>query len=96
MSTSENERLEVERLKQQLIDVLEQLNKIKPIQFLDYESEYVYNFLDVQDSPYEGEDRLYIVVSCLHDNLPSHKKDQLVNGRGDKMLPLDISKHQVT
>lgn len=41
MSTSENERLEVERLKQQLIDVLEQLNKIKPIQFLDYESEYV-------------------------------------------------------
>lgn len=79
-----------QRLKQltaQLVDVLEELNKIRPIQFLDLDSEYVYNYIGVQECDREG--RVYIAISSGYDNLPSRKDNPLRDSRGKEMLPLN-------
>jgi len=74
-------------LKQKLIGVLEEIDKVAPVQFLDWESEYVYNFLDVAEDP--GDGRVYIRISGVYDNLPAHRASPLRNSRGDLLLPED-------
>lgn len=58
---------QLEELKDQLVDVLEKINKIRPVQFLDWESEFIYNFIGLMDRP--EDDRVFICVSAEYDNL---------------------------
>lgn len=74
-------------LQGKLIAVLEEINQIRPVQFLDWESEYVYNFLRLRESV-EG-DRIYIDISGRYYNLPSREKSPLCNRRNCSMLSLD-------
>lgn len=77
----------LEELKKQLVDVLTELDKIKPVQFLDVECENcVYNYGGVDI--HEGDNRVYVELLMFHDNLPSHKDNPLKDGRGSLMLPL--------
>lgn len=80
---SDAEKLET--LTEGLIDILQKMNHIRPVQFLDFESDYVYNFLDVVESL--TDDRIYIRVSGRYDNLPDHEDNPLKNSRGAPMLP---------
>lgn len=75
----------LESLFAELVDVLERIDKIRPVQFLDFESEYVYNFLRIRESP--TDDRVYIEVSGCYDNLPAHCDLPLRDSRGGKLLP---------
>ncbi len=78
-------------LKAQLIGVLEEMNKIKPVQFWDVDCDNtVYNFSNVSIS--ESDDRVYIEIAMHHDNLPSHAANPLRDGRGHEILPEELSK----
>lgn len=73
-------------LKEQLIDVLTEMDKIKPVQFHDIDcDDCVYNFSDVVID--DRDDRVYIEVAMWHDNLPAHKEHSLRDGRGNQILP---------
>lgn len=74
-------------LQDKLIAVLEEINQIRPVQFLDWESEYVYNFLRLRESV--EDDRIYIDISGCYDNLPSREKSPLCDGRNHPMPPLE-------
>lgn len=74
-------------LQDKLIAVLEEINQIRPVQFLDWESEYVYNFIRLRESV--EDDRIYIDISGCYDNLPSHVKSPLCGGRNRPMPPLE-------
>lgn len=76
---------ELEQATADLVAALERLNAIKPIQFMDYESEYVYNYLGTRINEEDG--RVYIWVSGVYDNLPSHRDNPLRNGRRELMRP---------
>lgn len=78
---------DVTKLTQELVDVLERLNAIKPVQFLDWESEYIYNYLGIRVSEEDG--RLYVCISGVNDNLPAHRTNPLRNGRGQPYTPND-------
>lgn len=84
-ATDLGERSELEQATADLVAALERLNAIKPVQFLDWESEYIYNYLGVRVS--EEDDRLYVCISGEHDNLPSHEGTPLCNGRGQPYTP---------
>lgn len=74
-------------LKERLVSVLEEIDSISPIQFLDMDGEYIFNFIDLKFSPEEG--RVWVRISAEHDNLPSHRESHLKNGRGRPILPVD-------
>lgn len=76
---------ELKELQDELVTVLSKLNSRRPIQFLDFESEYVYNFLRLRECP--EEDRLFIEISGQYDNLPAHAVHPITDGRGQKILP---------
>lgn len=76
---------ELKALQDELVTVLEKLNRRRPIQFLDFESEYVYNFLRLRECL--DEDRLFIEVSGQYDNLPAHAKYPITDGRGHPISP---------
>lgn len=76
---------ELKALQNELVAVLEKLNRRRPIQFLDFESEYVYNFLRLREC--SDEDRLFIEVSGRYDNLPAHAKYPITDGRGHPISP---------
>ena len=78
----------LEELTLELVEVLEKINRIRPVQFHDYESDYVYNFLGVRDwTEDKGCERIFIEVSGVHDNLPSHAINPLKDGRNHPLLP---------
>ena len=73
-------------LKNQLISVLEEMNKIKPVQFHDIDcDDQVFNFSDVKID--EEFDRVYVEIAMWHDNLPAHAEHPLKDGRGRDILP---------
>lgn len=57
------------------MEILEKINSICPVQFLNWESEYIYNFLGLMYCP--DDDRVFICVSAEYDNLPSHMRNPL-------------------
>lgn len=76
----------IDELKQQLIDVLTEMNKIKPVQFLDIDCDGgVYNFSDVAVN--EKDDRVYVKIAMWHDNLPAHEVIPIKDSRGHVILP---------
>lgn len=77
------------KLQEKLIQVLTEIDQIAPVQFLDWESEYVYNFLGMRVSPEDG--RVYIQISGIYDNLPAHEENPLRDSRGAPMLPTDVT-----
>jgi len=86
--TDEQKRLGV--LKQQLIEVLTEMNKIKPVQFHDIDcDDCVYNFSNVTID--EDENRVYVEIAMWHDNLPAHKDNPLKDGRGREILPQEAA-----
>lgn len=84
---SETRKEQLTILQDKLIAVLEEINQIRPVQFLDWESEYVYNFLRLRESV--EDDRIYIDISGRYDNLPSREKSPLCDGRNHPMPPLE-------
>lgn len=81
-----DEQSQLDILKNQLIDVLHKMNKIRPVQFHDIDcDDCVYNFSDVTIS--EGDNRVYIEIAMWHDNLPVHAEHPLKDGRGREILP---------
>ncbi len=76
---------DVEVLTSQLVDLLEALNKIRPVQFLDEDAEFVTNYIGVDVD--ENDDRVYIRTSAYYDNLPSRASNPLKNSRGDIIPP---------
>ena len=77
---------EIEYLKQQLISVLTEMNKIKPVQFHDIDcDDCVYNFSDVVID--EKDDRVYVEIAMWHDNLPAHAEHPLRDVHGKEILP---------
>lgn len=78
----------LEELTLELVEVLEKINRIRPVQFHDYESDYVYNFLGVREwTEDKGYERIFIEVSGEHDNLPSHATNPLKDSRNHPLLP---------
>lgn len=78
----------VDELKQQLIDILTELDKIKPVQFHDVDcDDQVFNFSNVKVD--ETEDRVYIEIAMWHDNLPAHAEHPLKDSRGREILPMN-------
>lgn len=84
---SETRKEQLTILQDKLIAVLEEINQIRPVQFLDWESEYVYNFLRLRESV--EDDRIYIDISGCYDNLPSREKSPLCDGRNHPIPPLE-------
>lgn len=77
---------ELDRLKTQLVSVLEQMEKIRPVQFHDIDcDDCVYNFSDVVTDAKDN--RVYVEIAMWHDNLPSHANSPLNDGRGNPILP---------
>lgn len=86
-----NER--IEELKEQLISVLTELNKIRPVQFVDIDCDNgVFNFSDVKVN--EDDDRVYVEIAMWHDNLPAHVGHPLKDGRGRDILPQGYDTHK--
>lgn len=82
----DKENAKVAKLKEQLIDVLTQLNAIKPVQFHDIDcDDCVFNFSDVVID--ETDDRVYVEIAMWHDNLPVHAENPLYDSRGKVILP---------
>lgn len=82
----DKENAKVAKLKEQLIDVLTQLNAIKPVQFHDIDcDDCVFNFSDVVID--ETDNRVYIEIAMWHDNLPIHEDNPLKDGHGRDILP---------
>lgn len=76
----------IKQLNEQLINVLTELDKIKPVQFLDVEcDESVYNYGGLEVS--EEDNRIYIRMLMYHDNLPAHKENPILDNRGMTILP---------
>lgn len=76
----------LDELKQQLVNVLTEMDKIKPVQFHDIDcDDCVYNFSNVVID--EDDNRVYVEIAMWHDNLPSHKVNHLKDGRGKDILP---------
>lgn len=76
----------VEELKEQLIDVLTELDKIKPVQFYDIDCDgCVFNFSNVRVD--EENNRVFVEIAMWHDNLPAHAERPLKDGRGRDILP---------
>lgn len=76
----------LEELKVELIKVLTEMDKIKPVQFHDIDcDDCVYNFSNV--SVNEGDNRVYVEIAMFHDNLPSHKDSPIQDSRGRDILP---------
>lgn len=76
----------IDELKQQLIEVLTEMNKIRPVQFHDIDCDNcVYNFSNVVVD--ETENRVYVEIAMWHDNLPAHAENPLKDGRGRAILP---------
>lgn len=76
----------LEQLKKELINVLTEMNKIKPVQFHDIDcDDTLFNFSDVVID--EGDDRVYIEIAMWHDNLPAHAANPLRDGRGRIIRP---------
>lgn len=91
MNASNEIRLEqLAALQDKLIGVLEEINQLRPVQFLDWESEYTYNFLRLRESV--EDDRIYIDISGCYDNLPAHEESPLRNGRNHPILSLEDCK----
>lgn len=78
----------LEELQVKLMEVLGEINKIAPVQFLDWESEYVYNLLGLRLSP--SDNRVWVVVSGRNDNLPAHAANPLRDSRGQIMPPCEL------
>lgn len=74
-------------LQEQLVNVLAEIDKIAPVQFLDIDSDYVCNFIGLHVSEDDG--RVYVQISGEYDNLPAHTENPLRNGRGRVIPPLD-------
>lgn len=92
MNASNEIRLEqLAALQDKLIGVLEEINQLRPVQFLDWESEYTYNFLRLRESV--EDDRIYIDISGCYDNLPAHEESPLCNRRNHPILSLEDCKH---
>lgn len=75
-------------LKEQLVAVLEKMNRIRPVQFLDLKSSYIYNFLGLLNR--QEDNRIFICISGEHDNLPAHKEAPMCNSCGRKIEPCDV------
>ena len=84
-SDAREEEQDLANLTQELVTVLEKINKLRPIKFHDYESDYWYNFLGIRDLPDMG--YVFIEISGEYDNLPSHTEVPLKNGRNQPMPP---------
>ena len=67
-------------LTKELVNVLEKINAIRPVQFLGFESGCTYNFIRLHESERDG--RIYIEISEHYDNLPTHTKTPLLSGSG--------------
>lgn len=72
-------------LTEELVAILEKINRIRPVQFLDVDSDYVYNFLRLHEN--SGDNRVYIELSGRYDNLPAHEDKPFDDGRGRPVLP---------
>lgn len=84
--TDEDRKKELEVLKEELIEVLCKLDRIKPVQFHDIDcDDRVYNFSDVVID--EKDDRVYVEIAMWHDNLPIHEDNPLKDGHGRDILP---------
>lgn len=76
----------LDELKDQLIEVLTEMDKIKPVQFHDVDcDDQVFNFSNVVIN--ESENRVYVEIAMWHDNLPVHAASPLKDGRGRDILP---------
>lgn len=76
----------IEELKQQLINVLTEMDKIMPVQFCDVDCDNgLFNFSDVTID--EEDNRVYVEIAMYHDNLPTHAVTPLHNARGKAILP---------
>lgn len=76
----------IDELKQQLVNVLTEMDKIMPVQFHDIDCDnQVFNFSNVKIDENDG--RVYVEIAMWHDNLPSHADRPLDNGRGKPILP---------
>lgn len=80
MNTDLQER--ILELRNKLIDVLVELDEIKPVQFRDIDCENsVFNFSDVTLDEKEG--KVFVDIAMWHDSLPSHALHPLKNSRGN-------------
>lgn len=89
---SPEQKKRAEELYDQLATVLSELNKIGAVQFLDWESDYVYNFYGMmyeKGQPGTGldEDRLFVLISGEYDNLSVHRDTPILNSRGQLIRP---------
>lgn len=76
----------LEELKNQLVEVLTEMDKIKPVQFCDVDCDnQVFNFSGVSIDENDG--RVYVEIAMYHDNLPAHAKKPLKDGRGRDIPP---------
>lgn len=76
----------LDELKQQLIDVLTEMDKIKPVQFVDIDCDnQVFNFSNMVID--EEGNRVYVEIVMWHDNLPAYEEYSIKNSRGMEILP---------
>lgn len=69
----------------ELVHILEKLDRVAPVQFLDEDSESVLNYIGVRLDELDGS--VYVRLSRYYDNLPAHRENPLKNSQGQIIPP---------
>lgn len=85
--STQQEQQELKKLEIELAEVLDKINKIRPVQFHDIDcDDQLFNFIGLEVDDIEN--KVFVQIAMWNDNLPSHKENPLVDGRNNVILPL--------